>query len=192
MKRNLTILFSLIALILFVTPLLAQDTAGCPQAKGSANCAGHKVAKTGCCDQGAGAMKGAAMKVTNLDNGVTVTMTGDNPETVKAIQAHAAQCAQHACAGNAHGKAAGCDPDTCPMKEATVKVTNTDDGAVITITSDKPETVAAIQKCMAECHSASGAKVMAHGDKAKAADACGKCPSKADCAKKSSPEKEIK
>jgi hypothetical protein len=38
-------------------------------------------------------MKGAAVQVTTLANGATVTFTSDDPEAVKAIQARAAQCA---------------------------------------------------------------------------------------------------
>ena len=44
-------------------------------------------------------MKGASVQVTTLPNGATITLTSDDPEIAKAIQARAAQCA----AG--HGKA---------------------------------------------------------------------------------------
>ena len=209
MKRNVTFLFSLFALLLFVSPLMAGDTPAC----------GH--AKAGCC-----AGKGTTMQVANIDKGATITLTGETAEAVKAIQDHAAKCAKHECCpsapkakfvcpmhpevtsdkagkctkcgmnleSKAAGKAGCCDQATCPMKDAKVQVTNNDKGAVITVTSDKPETVTAIQKCMADCH---GAKQEAHGQKTEAqstakADACGKCPMKSDCAKKPAPEKEIK
>ncbi len=178
MKRNPIFLFSLFVLILFVSPLMAGDTPACPHAK------------AGCCG-----MKGMTMKVANIDKGVTVTLTGENAESVKAIQDHAAKCARHECCLSQEGKEgkAGCDKATCPMKDAKIQVSNNDKGAVITVTSDKPETVAAIQKCMAECHS----KGEAHGQQTEAQpkakkDACGKCPMKSDCTKQASPEKEIK
>lgn len=178
MKRNLTILFSLCALVVFACPLLAGDTPAC------------HPAKAGCC-----AMKGVTMQVANIDHGVTVTLTGADADAVKAIQDHAAKCAKHECCLSQEGKGgqAGCDKATCPMKDAKIQVSNNDQGAVITVTSDKPETVAAIQKCMAECHS----KGEAHGQKTEArpkakTDACGKCPMKSDCTKQASPEKEIK
>ena len=177
MKRNATFLFSLLTLILLVSPLMAGDTPACPQAK------------AGCC-----AGKGMTRQVTNIDQGVTVTLTGSTPEAVKAIQDHAAKCAKHECCVSKEGKGGCCDKATCPMKDAKVQVTNNDKGAVITVTSDKPETVAAIQKCMAECHPAQGE---AHAHKTESqpkakADACGKCPMKSDCAKQGTPEKEIK
>jgi hypothetical protein len=187
MKRNFTILTGLIALILFVTPVLAGDTPACNHAqKGACADSAHKAA---CCD-----MKGVTMKVANTDKGATVTLTGETAEAVKAIQDHATKCAKHECGAAKEGKAGCCDQATCPMKDAKVQVTNNDKGAVITVTSDKPETVTAIQKCMADCH---GAKHEAHDQKTEAqtkakADACGKCPMKSDCAKKPAPEKEIK
>jgi hypothetical protein len=211
MKRNPTILLSLIALVLFVSPLLAGNTPACNHGKGPA----------GCC-----AGKGVTMQVANIDKGVTITLTGENAEAVKSVQDHAAKCAKHECCPSSpqtqyacpmhpevtsdkpgkcskcgmnldtkKGMRAGsCDKATCPMKDAKIQVTNNDQGAVITITSDNPETVAAIQKCVADCHGAKGA---AHGHKAEAqtkakADACGKCPMKADCTKQAAPEKEIK
>jgi hypothetical protein len=177
MKRNFTILTSLLALILFVTPVLAGDTPACTHAK------------AGCC-----AGKGMTMQVANIDKGVTVTLTGENAEAVKSIQDHAAKCAKHECCVSKEGKEGCCDKATCPMKDAKIQVTNNDKGAVITVTSDKSETETAIQKCMADCH---GAKHEAHGQKTEAqskakTDACGKCPMKSDCAKQPAPEKEIK
>jgi TusA-related sulfurtransferase len=130
------------------------------------------------------------MQVANIDKGVTITLTGENAEAVKSVQDHAAKCAKHECCVSKEGKAGCCDKATCPMKDAKVQVTNNDKGAVITITSDKPEAVAAIQKCVADCH---GAKGEAHAHKTEAkADACGKCPMKSDCTKQAAPEKEIK
>lgn len=190
MKRNLTILFSLCALILFVCPLLAGDTPACNHAKKGEGACSDPAHKAACCE-----MKGVTKKAANIDKGATVTLTGETPEAVKAIQDHAAKCAKHECATAKEGKAGCCDKAACPMKDAKVQVTNNDKGAVITITSDKPETVAAIQKCVAECHSAKGE---AQGQKTEAQpkankmDACGKCPMKSDCGKQGTPEKEIK
>jgi len=79
MKRNVSFLFSLFALILFVSPLMAGDTPGCAH-------------KSGCC-----AGKGVAMQVANIDKGVTITLTGENAEAVKSVQDHAAKCAKHEC-----------------------------------------------------------------------------------------------
>ena len=44
-------------------------------------------------------MKGASMQVATLPNGATITLTSDDPDVAKSIQAHAEQCAAR------HGKA---------------------------------------------------------------------------------------
>ena len=47
-------------------------------------------AKANCARAMGAALKGAAIKVTNTAKGVTITVTSDKPEQVKAIQAHLA------------------------------------------------------------------------------------------------------
>jgi TusA-related sulfurtransferase len=87
------------------------------------------------------AMRSAKREVTNMDNGVRIRVTSDDPAVVKRIQANAA----------AHGekiKEAGPrHQQMCPVavEGANVKVTNLDNGAELEITSDKPEAVKEIQ-----------------------------------------------
>ena len=173
MKRNVLFLISVILLLLCSAPLLASDHAGCAAhgKKGEAACAGHahKGAGDGCC-----AIAGATMTVANVEKGVTVTLAGETPEAVAAIQTHAAQCAKRECCAKKDDKAGCCGKCPCMAKDVVIQVANTDKGAVVTITSDVAETAAAIQKCMAECH---GEKAKAHA----AGCACDKCKTAAAC-----------
>lgn len=83
-----------------VTALQAQ-AAQCAARRESAGM-GRGCGKMGHGSMGAGCpMKGATMKVATLPNGATITLTSDDPEVAKAIQAHAAQCAAR------HGSASG-------------------------------------------------------------------------------------
>lgn len=59
---------------------------------------GHGAMGAGC------SLKGATVKVSNLSDGATITLTSSDPEVVKAIQAHAAQCATRHQEGAAKGK----------------------------------------------------------------------------------------
>jgi hypothetical protein len=59
---------------------------------------GHGTMGAGC------SLKGATVKVANLSDGATITLTSSDPEVVKAIQAHAAQCATRHEEGAAKGK----------------------------------------------------------------------------------------
>lgn len=123
--------------------------------KGLQECAGKCAAKGG--DAGMGlSMKGATAKTANLDNGVEITLSSDEPETVKALQERAAQCsvrhekgaqASPGCAKMGRGKAGA----HAGLKDAEVRVENLPNGATITLTSDDPEVVKAIQAHATQC-----------------------------------------
>jgi hypothetical protein len=87
------------------------------------------------------AMKDAKVEVTNLDNGIKVSITSDKPEAVKQIQKHR--------------KDYKCDG----LKGAKFESKKTDNGAMMTITSKDPEVVKQIQghqaNCMKSCQSQS-------------------------------------
>ncbi len=83
--------------------------------------------KNCCCPE----IKGATVDVTNIDNGVMVQITSDNPKTIKKIQEKTAKCK--------------CDG----KMNAQCEVTKIDNGATIRITSDDPEMVKHIQECHA-------------------------------------------
>jgi anaerobic selenocysteine-containing dehydrogenase len=115
MRRTATfaVLFALIAL-----PLLAADTPAKPSAD--------------CCLKSAGAQR----TVTNLDNGVKITITGADPKLVAMIQEETAACPKP-----------GCSKD-CPMQAegVTRTVEKTDTGVVITATAGNPEMVKKLQE----------------------------------------------
>jgi len=100
-------------------------------------------------------MTDAAIKATNLDNGVEISLSSNKSEVVTALQEHAAQCAAQrekggmaqGCGKMGHG-AMGAD---CPMKGATMQVATLANGATVTLTSDDPEVVKAIQAHAAQC-----------------------------------------
>lgn len=100
-------------------------------------------------------VKGATVETANLTNGVEIHLTSDKPETVKALQEHAAKCsirhakgeAGHGCSKMGHARM-GHSP---LLENAKVEVENRADGATITLTSDDPEVVKAIQAHAAEC-----------------------------------------
>lgn len=79
------------------------------------------------------AMKDAKVEVSNIDNGITVQITSDNPETAKAIQKHKGDCK------------CKCTKDT---KFESKKV---DNGIILTITSKDSEVVKQIQELQANC-----------------------------------------
>jgi TusA-related sulfurtransferase len=78
-------------------------------------------------------MKDAKVEVTNLDNGITVQITSDNPDVAKAIQEHKDNCK---CEG---------------LKDVKFKSKKVDNGIILTITSKDPETVKQIQEQQANC-----------------------------------------
>jgi TusA-related sulfurtransferase len=79
------------------------------------------------------AMKDAKVEVTNMDNGIMIQITSNDPEVVKQIQERTANCK---CGG---GKDANCE------------VTKIATGATLRITSDDPEVVKLIQERQANC-----------------------------------------
>ncbi len=79
------------------------------------------------------AMKDAKVEVTNLDNGITVQITSDNPEVAKAIQKHKGDCK--------------CED----LKDVKFKSKKVDNGIILTITSKDPEVVKQIQEQQANC-----------------------------------------
>ena len=98
-------------------------------------------------------MKGADVKVANIDNGVTLTITSEKAEQVKALQEKAAACGK-SCQMHQEKKSekqGEKSEKACCMKDVTCKVANIDKGVTITMTSDKPEQVKAIQECAAKC-----------------------------------------
>ncbi len=115
MKRFaiLTVLLTLVTL-----PLLAADTPAQPSAP--------------CCLKQAGAQR----TVTNLDNGVKITITGADAKLAAMIQEETAACPKPGC------------PQDCPIqaKGVTRTVEKTENGVVITATSADPATVATLQE----------------------------------------------
>jgi len=115
MRRIATaaVLFALTAL-----PLLAADAPSTPSAA--------------CCLKSAGAQR----TVTNLDNGVKITITGGDSKLAAMIQEETATCPKPAC-----GK-------DCPMRAegVTRTVEKTDAGVVITATAGDPEMVKKLQE----------------------------------------------
>ena len=79
------------------------------------------------------AMKDAKIEVSSLDNGITVQITSDNPETIKAIQKCKGDCK--------------CDG----MKDVKFKSKKVDNGIILTITSKDPEVAKLIQDKQADC-----------------------------------------
>ncbi len=79
------------------------------------------------------AMKDAKVEVSNLDNGITVQITSDNPEAVKAIQKCKGDCK--------------CDG----LKDVKFQSKKVDNGIILTITSKDPEAVKLIQDKQANC-----------------------------------------
>jgi len=86
----------------------------------------------GCCLKAAGAQH----TVTNLDNGVKITITSTDPKVAAQIKNETASCPK-----------AGCAKD-CPMqaKGVTRTVEKTDTGVVITATAADAATVKALQE----------------------------------------------
>lgn len=157
-----TILFSIIALTLAAGAAFAH-CGKCPGDKkaGDAKAAEAKPGKKDCGDcpmhkkQGAkkcGGMtcpeklKGAETASKNIENGVEVTTTAKDKETVAQIQelalVHYAPKAE---------KCQGC-PTTVPGAET--KVVNIENGIKVTITGKTPETVKLIQEASAKEHAA--------------------------------------
>jgi hypothetical protein len=87
-------------------------------------------------------MEGVKREVANTANGVTITLTAEKAETVKALQERLAKCP----VGEMKGK--GC---CAAMEGVKREVKNTENGAIVTLTADKPETVKALQEKVAAC-----------------------------------------
>jgi hypothetical protein len=115
MRRIATVavLFALIAM-----PLLAADAPATPSAA--------------CCLKSAGAQR----TVTNLENGVKITITGGDPKLAAMIQDETAACPKPGCAKD------------CPMQAegVTRTVEKTEAGVVITATASDPEMVKKLQE----------------------------------------------
>jgi len=151
MKR-LVLLMALAALV--AAPLLAADAAT-PMA---------------CCSKAAGFER----TVTNLDNGVKVTMTAKDPKAVAALQEMSASCS--------NGKA--CCKD-CPMdaEGVTRTVEKTASGVVVTATATNAELVKRLQTHAAAMSARSEANGCCKGKGG--AHASGTCPHANDAAKQS-------
>ena len=134
MKLNAKITMLMFALLTFA--LVSHAGAGCSKKCGTSHkCSSH--GEKGSC----GVMKDATMKVENMDDGVKVTLTSDKPESVKALQEHAAACA-----------AKGGDAHMClHVKGANAEAFDLTNGVEIHITSDKPEIVKELQEHAAKC-----------------------------------------
>ena len=102
--------------------------------------------------------KDAKIDVANEKNGVVVTITTAKKDEVKAIQEHAAMMSKGGCmhhgdmaevkAGCKHGEGEGMG--MAWKKDAKFEVANLDNGAKMTVTSDKEEAVKAIQDHFAQ------------------------------------------
>ena len=95
--------------------------------------------KSGCC-QG---MKDIEASSVKIDNGVKVTLTAKDAEGAKKLQQMVSTCSKGC-------KCKNCNCPVCGMKNAKKEFTNTENGVVITITSDKPAQVEKIQKQFGE------------------------------------------
>ena len=104
--------------LLAALPLLAADTPAKPSAA--------------CCLKSAGAQR----TVTNLDNGVKITITGGDSKLAAMIQEETATCPKPGCSKG------------CPMqsKGVTRTVEKTDTGVVITATASDSEMVKKLQE----------------------------------------------
>jgi TusA-related sulfurtransferase len=94
--------------------------------------------------------EGVQHTVTNKDNGVVIDITSENAEVVQRIQAHFAEQADKA-AGQGRGfKRHRGQGAPKPIEGAERKVTNTEKGVLIEISSDDPAVVEQIQARFAE------------------------------------------
>ncbi len=115
----------------------------------------------GCCLKAAG----AEHTVTNLDNGVKITITSTDPKVAAQIKDETASCPKPGCAKG------------CPMqaKGVTRTVEKTDTGVVITATATDAATVKALQEHAATMwEKACPHRAGMHGTSGKAMG--GKCP----------------
>lgn len=88
--------------------------------------------------------------VTNKDNGVVIDITSENAEVVQRLQAHFAERADKAPGQGRGFKRHGGDWGPKPIEGAERKVTNTDTGVLIEISSDDPAVVEQIQARVAD------------------------------------------
>jgi TusA-related sulfurtransferase len=131
MKR---VLVALAIMALFAMPMLAGGPG-----------------KAGCCKAA-----GVERSVTNLDNGVKITITANDPKAIAQVQTKAASCSKESCGD-------------CPMMsdKVTRTVEKTDTGVVITAISTDAAIVKAIQE-----HAAAEAKGEGCGRMKQGASGC--------------------
>ncbi len=95
-------------------------------------------------------MKDVSVNTSDIDKGVRIEITSDNPDTVKMIQEHAAMHSKMKEKMHHHMKEEGkegCCKHDCPclVEGANVSVTNTEKGVIMEITSDNEESVKEIR-----------------------------------------------
>ena len=145
--------------VLFVAACLLALPLAADCGKDHAAAAGGKGhGSTGCCAK----QEGVERTVTNLDNGVQVSLTASDPKVVEMLQTHSAMAGKDGCG-------------ECPMKAegVTRSVEKTATGVVMTATATTPEAVKALQQHAAQ---------MATGGCMKKTEKAG-CAHKADKAK---------
>lgn len=121
--------------------VLQEKAAACGKPMMGKGCAMHKGAMCGA--KGCVCMmEGVKREVANTANGVTITLTAEKADVVKALQGQLAKCPMGAKMGK------GC---CAAMEGVKREVKNTENGAIVTMTSDKPETVKALQEKVAAC-----------------------------------------
>lgn len=150
MNRNRTALVLLVAgLALTFVPLAAATCAGAGTGSGCAKYGSkdHACSKH-CSKESCAVLKGATMKVENLEDGVKISLTSDKPEAVQSLREHAATCA-----------AKGGDGAKCMVpKGARVETADLVDGVEIHLTSDDSDVVKSLQEHAAKraAHHAKG------------------------------------
>lgn len=94
-------------------------------------------------------MKDVSVNTTEIDQGVRIEITSDNPDTVKMIQEHAAMHSKMQEKMHSHMKSEekeSCKHNCpCKVEGATISITNTDKGVIMEITSDKDEAIKEIK-----------------------------------------------
>ncbi len=108
-------------------------------------------------------MEGVKREVANTANGVTITLTAEKADVVKALQEKLAACLKDA---------KGCKGCCFAMEGVKHEVKNTDKGAIITLASDKPGTVKALQEKVAACGKEMGKECAMHHGAMCAAKGC--------------------
>jgi YHS domain-containing protein len=130
------------------------------QAWAGPGCEAHKKDMGNMC---AMMIEGAQTEVKNNKEGVTITISSKDKETVKQIQDKAEKCKQ-VCVDEKDGK------HLCPMRveKAQAKVKNTKEGVIITISSKDKEAVKQIQEKAKKCKKNCAVKAEAEENSTKA------------------------